>query len=140
MVLNMKKQCDKLLAESGISIDGTRVKPDSHTKLLGMTIENNQGWNEHFKGTNGLISALNKRTFTIRRIKQQIPIKCTMRVVQSIWMSKLRYGLQLCNKVRTSTTDPINNNMLAAQVAQNKMMRMLNGSSNKDHISTKSLL
>ena len=62
MVLNMKKQCDKLLAESGISIDGTRVKPDSHTKLLGMTIENNQGWNEHFKGTNGLKSALNKRT------------------------------------------------------------------------------
>ena len=30
--------------------------------------------------------------------------------------------------------------MLAAQVAQNKMTRMLNASSNKDHISTKSLL
>ena len=63
-----------------------------------------------------------------------------MRVVQSIWMSKLRYGLQLCNKVRTTSTDPINNNMHSAQVAQNKMLRMLNGSSKTDHVSTKHLL
>ena len=48
MVLNMKKQCDKEIAEAGISIGGTIVKPDSHTKLLGMTIESNQGWNEHY--------------------------------------------------------------------------------------------
>ena len=140
MVLNMKKQCDKLLAEQGISIGGITVKPDNQTKLLGMSIENNQGWNEHFNGPMGLINALNKRTFAIRRIKEQIPLKNTMRVVQSIWMSKLRYGLQLCNKVRTSPEDPINKNMQSAQVAQNKMMRMLNGSSKTDHISIKSLL
>ena len=140
MVLNMKKQCDKQLAAEGISVGGTTVKPDSHTKLLGMTIESNQGWNEHFKGPNGLINALNRRTFSIRRIKQQIPHKNTMRVVQSIWMSKLRYGLQLCNKVRTTSTDPINYNMHSAQVAQNKMLRMLNGSSKTDHVSTKHLL
>ena len=68
----------------GNIIGNTIVKPDNQTKLLGMTIENNQGWNEHFKGAKGLISALNKRTFTIRRIKQQIPMKNTMRVVQNI--------------------------------------------------------
>ena len=140
MVLNMKKQCDKQLAAEGISVGGTTVKPDSHTKLLGMTIESNQGWSEHFKGPNSLINALNRSTFSIRRIKQQIPHKNTMRVVQSIWMSKLRYGLQLCNKVRTTSTDPINNNMHSAQVAQNKMLRMLNGSSKTDHVSTKHLL
>ena len=56
MVLNMKKQCDKQLAAEGISVGGTTVKPDSHTKLLGMTIESNQGWNEHFKGPNSLIN------------------------------------------------------------------------------------
>ena len=96
--------------------------------------------NEHFKGPKGLISALNKRTFIIRRIKNQIPLKNTMRVVQSIWMSKLRYGLQLCNKVRTMPSDPTSNNMQAAQVAQNKMLRMLNGSSKTEHITSKSLL
>ena len=63
-----------------------------------------------------------------------------MRVVQRIWMGKLSYGLQLCNKVRTTSSDPINNNMQAAQMAQNKMLRMLNGSSKKEHITTKSLL
>ena len=63
-----------------------------------------------------------------------------MKVVQSLWMSKLRYGLQLCNKVRTNPTDPKNINMKAAQVAQNKMMQMLNGSTLKDHITTKQLL
>ena len=92
-------ECDKQLAEIGIPIGGITVKPENQTKLLGMSIENTQGWNEHFKGPNGLISSVNKRTFTIRRIKMQIPPKNTMRVVQSIWMSKLRYGLQLCNKV-----------------------------------------
>ena len=59
MVLNMKKQCDKLMAESGIQIGNTKVKQESNTKLLGMTIEDNQGWNEHFKGKNGLINSLN---------------------------------------------------------------------------------
>ena len=63
-----------------------------------------------------------------------------MRVVQSIWMSKLRYGLQLCNKVRTTSTDSTNKNMQTTQVAQNKMLRMLNGCSKTEHITTKSLL
>ena len=38
---------------------------------------------------------------------------------------------EMCNKVRTTSSDPINNNMQAAQMAQNKMLRMLNGSSKK---------
>ena len=48
---------DKLLAEEGIKVGATIVKPESSTKLLGMTIENNQSWNEHFRGTGGLISS-----------------------------------------------------------------------------------
>ena len=55
-------------------------------------------------------------------------------------MSKLRYGLQLCNTARTKTSDPTNKNMQAAQIAPNKMLRMLNGSTLKDHISTNTLL
>ena len=55
-------------------------------------------------------------------------------------MSKLRYGLQLCNQVRVKKEDPENQNMKAAQVAQNKMLRMLEGVSLKEHITSSSLL
>ena len=55
-------------------------------------------------------------------------------------MSKLRYGLQLCNQVRTKDKDLISANMKSAQLAQNKMLRMLDRVSLKDHITTKSLL
>ena len=55
-------------------------------------------------------------------------------------MSKLRYGLQLCNKVRTQIEDPLNANMKAAQIAQNKMIRMVEGVSLKDHLPSKTLL
>ena len=39
MILNMKKECDKQMAAAGIPIGGITVKPEKHTKLLGMTIE-----------------------------------------------------------------------------------------------------
>ena len=55
-------------------------------------------------------------------------------------MSKLRYGLQLCNQVRTSQTDPTNSNMKSAQTAQNKLLRMLDRVTLKDHITSESLL
>ena len=63
-----------------------------------------------------------------------------MKVTQSIWMSKLCYGLQLCNQVRTKTDDPTSANMKSAQIAQNKMLRMLDRVTLKDHVTSKSLL
>ena len=63
-----------------------------------------------------------------------------IKVVQSIWMSKLRYGLQLCNQVRLTPDDPSNALMNAVQIAQKKMLRMLDRVSLKDHVSTVSLL
>ena len=55
-------------------------------------------------------------------------------------MSKLPYGLQLCNKVRTKADDPTNSLMKAVQVAQNKMLHMMDRVSLKEHVTTKSLL
>ena len=63
-----------------------------------------------------------------------------MQIVQALWMSKLRYGLQLCNQVRVKASDSLNSNMKAVQVAQNKMLRMLEGISLKEHITSISLL
>ena len=66
--------------------------------------------------------------------------KEVLKVVQCLWMSKLRYGLQLCNQVRIKTVDPTNLLMEKVQVAQNKMLRMLDRVSLKEHVTTLSLL
>ena len=55
-------------------------------------------------------------------------------------MSKLRYGLQLCNQVRTTQEDPINANMKSVQAAQKKLLRVLDRVTLKDHITSNSLL
>ena len=136
MILNQsKKECEDELSKS-IQVGGVTVPRSSSTKLLGVNIDDQHNWREHFTE---LQSALNKRTFSKRRISNQIPQK-VLKVVQCIWMSKLRYGLQLCNQVRTKLEDPSNSQMNSIQLAQNKMLRMLDRVSLKDHITTKSLL
>ena len=60
--------------------------------------------------------------------------------VHSLWMSKLRYGLQLCNKVKTNEEDMVSQNIKSTPIAMNKMVRMLDGVSLKDHVTTNSLL
>ena len=55
-------------------------------------------------------------------------------------MSKLRYGLQFLSQVRTSQADPVNQNLKSVQVAQNKMLRMLEGVTLEDHVTSCSLL
>ena len=97
-------------------------------------IDAKQKWDAHFNGSGGLIKALNKRTFIIRRVSDQLPRNKIINLVHSIWMSKLRYGLQLCNKVRTKNEDPENGNMTSTQICQNKMLRMLDRVSLKEHI------
>ena len=99
-----------------------------------------KNWKEHFTGINGLIGSLNKRTFCLQRIRNQLPKKEMLKVIQSLWMSKLRYGLQLCNQVRVKSDDPENQNMKATQVAQNKMLRTLDGVSLKEHMTSSFLL
>ena len=123
-----------------MEVDGATIEASTSTNLLGITIQDNQGWSEHFKGKKGLISQLNKRTFIIRRIANQIPSNLVIKVVQSLWMSKLRYGLQLCNSVKMSNEETQSGNMKAAQIAQNKMVRMMGKVSLKNHIRSEDLL
>ena len=61
-------------------------------------------------------------------------------MTDSIWTSKLRYGLQLYAKVRTQESDPSNGIMAKLQVAQNKMLRVLENVLLKDGVQTKTLL
>ena len=105
-----------------ITIGKDKVELSDSAKLLGVTIDEKQKWKQHLSE---LTTALNYRTFAIRRISNQLPKNEVLKVVQCLWMSKLRYGLQLCNQVRTKPEDSTNLQMNAIQVCQNKMLRML---------------
>ena len=63
-----------------------------------------------------------------------------MSVVHSLWVSKLRYGLQLCTKVCILNEDKKNGPMKELQLTQNRLLRVLNGSKIKDKISLASML
>ena len=58
----------------------------------------------------------------------------------SIFTSKVRYGLQLLGKIRWSDQDSKQGDLQEIQALHNKMLRLLNGSTIEDKVSTKSLL
>ena len=97
------------------------------------------GYTDHY-GTGGLISSLNQRLFLIRRLKNSINKEQLVKVANSIFMSKIRYGLQLLGTVRLKTQDPKNQDLTAIQLIQNKLVRILNGTKLADKIRTKVLL
>ena len=105
LVANKSKTEFLLLNEKGesrlleIRVGDTSIQRTNHTKLLRIQIKESQEWNLHLKM---LKTSLNQRLFVIRRVMRQIPRNKLMTIVPSLWMSKLRYGLQLCTKVRQS--------------------------------------
>ena len=108
MLLNHKNKSGE--EKISIKVGDNLVKQEHSTKLLGMKISDNLSWKEHFYGTNGLISALNKRLFAIKRIANHIPHNKLTQLAHALWMSKLRYGLQLCTNVRNDETESKNAN------------------------------
>ena len=63
-----------------------------------------------------------------------------MTVVHSLWMSKLRYGLQLCTRVQIQHEDTKSTAMKSIQQTQNRMLRALNNSKIRDRVSVNSML
>ena len=62
------------------------------------------------------------------------------KMVDGIFTSKIRYGLQLLGRVRSTSSDPQCADLKSIQLVQNQMVRCLNGTTIKDKISTSSLL
>jgi len=65
--------------------------------------------------------------------------KRLQRIVDSLWTSKLRYGLQLCTEGRLTEDQPKNQVVAMVQKAQNKMLRVLDEAQIVDQKSTKIL-
>ena len=65
----------------------------------------------------------------IRRLKNSIGPSALLKIAHGLFLSKLRYGLQLLGQVRWNSQDPLNKDLDAIQKCQNKLLRSLNGSS-----------
>ena len=63
-----------------------------------------------------------------------------IKLAHALWMSKLRYGLQLCSNVRLTESDPTSTNLKSVQIAQNKLLRLMDNSSLKDRKHSRDLL
>ena len=125
---------------NSIKVGTSEVQQVRSAKLLGITMDEDQKWTSHFWGKKGLLQSLNQRLFAIRRISNHIPKNKVRRVVDSIWMSKLRYGLQLTQRVRLEEEERKSKNIKATQIAQNKVLRLLDGSKTKDRRSIAEML
>ena len=95
LIINDKNKEENTLQK--IRLGNTFIEQTNSTKLLGIYINEKQDWTNHYKT---LRNSLNQRLFVVRRVQRQIPKDKVMGVVHSLWMSKLRYGLQLCTRVQ----------------------------------------
>ena len=101
-------------------VDGTEVTQTHSAKLLGIIMDDDLKWNSYFWGKGRLLPALNKRLYAIRRLA--IPRNMLKNVANSLWTSKLRYGLQLSARVILKEEETGDGNMKAVQIAQNKQL------------------
>ena len=76
----------------------------------------------------------------LRRLRNFVGNDALKKVANSIFNSKIRYGLQLLGKIRWTNEDSEQGDLKAIQKVQNKMLRLINGSRLTDKISTKLLL
>ena len=119
-----------------IKIGQTEIEQETGAKLLGMNFTDDLQWKTHISKT---ISALKNRLFLIMRLKNKLASKSVKRIADSIFNSKLRYGIQLCGKVRIQDNDPCQGYLEELQKIQNKMFGLLNNSRIKDKIRTKTI-
>ena len=123
-----------------VRIGEDQVKREESAKLLGIQFQDSLQWKNQIFGKGGLISSLNSRLYIIRRLKGHLTLKNVLKVVDGIFTSKIRYGLQLIGKARTVRGDAVCADLWAIQLVQNKLLRLLNKSQVKDRISTVSML
>ena len=120
-----------------VKIGGTQIQQSTTAKLLGIEIDEEQKWKPQ---VNKLITALDRRLFYMRRVAGKISNKGLKKVADSIWTSKMRYGLQLYQEVRTRPEQLKSTKIMMLQKAQNRMLRTLTGTWKTDHVKITELL
>ena len=123
-----------------VSIGLDNIQQEKKAKLLGISFEDNQKWTHQVYGKNGVIAALNRRQYVIKRLKNHVNMKSLLKIVDGLFTSKIRYGLQLYGKVRRKDADPTSEIFKDIQIIQNNLMRYITGKKLSDKISIKQLL
>ena len=67
-------------------------------------------------------------------------MKAVLKLVDGLFMSKIRYGLQLYGRVRRNDDSPMDDDLKTIQKVQNELMRYLTGCQLKDRVSVMTLL
>ena len=104
------------------------IMQESSAKLLGITIDDSQKWNAQIYGKGGTLSSLSSRMFNVKRIQNQVGKTSIKKVVDSLYTSKLRYGLPMYGKIRWNENDTQEKWLTDLQLNQNKMLRYIDGS------------
>ena len=138
MFLNDKTNLNSTKCRS-VNVGNVRVSQERSEKLLGVTIDDTQNWNSEVYGKGGLLSNLNSRQFMVKRINNQINRECNMKMVNSLYNSKLRYGVPLYGQIRWTEDETSSKIFSDIQLNQNRMMRSLNHSKISDKIRTKTI-
>ena len=139
LVANPTKTTFLIINNKTKSMNTIRIgdNQEKSAKLLGMQLTDDLQWKEHIGKT---INALRKRLFLITRLRNKLNGLSLKRISESLFNSKIRYGLLLCGKVRQLDQDPKQGLLHEIQLIQNKLFRTLNNSTLKDKIRTKNIV
>jgi hypothetical protein len=89
---------------------------------------------------NCCVTTLNQRTHLIKRLRNHINAEKLKKIVDSLWTSKLRYGLQLWAKVRTIEAQPESGLVRDVQKVQNRLLRIMERKRISDRAVVKDML
>ena len=92
--------------------------------------QENQQWKAQIHGKGGLLSALNSRHYIIRRLSSHLSKESIRKLVDGLYVSKIRYGLQLYG----INQNPECADLKAIQIKQNDLLRSLNGTKVNDMV------
>ena len=95
-----------------INIGKESISQVENAKLLGITFDDNLKWKSQISGKGGVLSCLNQRLFVLRGLKNFVNNNSLKKVADSIFTSKIRYGLQLLGKIRWSKEDSVQGDLL----------------------------
>ena len=104
-------------------------------KLLGLHINSSFNWNSHIEE---LVIVLKKRIGLLKRIKKRVPKDKLIIIAESIFNSKIRYGIAVYLKPTFDReevkTEKLSKHTKELQVVQNSMIRVIRGLKQADHI------
>ena len=65
------------------------ITQEKSAKLLGITFNDKQDWKTHVEGPGGVITSLNRRLFSLKRLRNHIDKKSMLKVSNGLFNSKI---------------------------------------------------